>query len=162
MTKRFKHRRAAAALLTGLVVACAGASPQRGTPATGSAAALTVVNPGQIPWKPAPLQPEAQGLFPYGDPAAGPHMQRWKFPAGVTTPVHTHPYDEFVTVLGGSLMVGQGDRVDVAREHAITATGYVVIPAGVPHWARSEAPVEFLVYAPAARNVRVISPAAGE
>lgn len=72
----------------------------------------------------------------YGDPAKdGAYGNRVKFPSGAVIPPHTHPNDENVTVLSGTLYVGVGDKVDKKKATALAAGGFVRLPKGTPHYA---------------------------
>lgn len=72
----------------------------------------------------------------FGDPAKdGQYANRVRFPSGAIIPPHTHPNDENVTVLSGTLHVGLGDKVDRSKATAVTAGGFIRLPKGTPHYA---------------------------
>lgn len=143
-----------------LAAACAprggGAAAMGGAP-TGD---ITVYrSTGEVPWKDAAdLAAGAKSCIQYGDPARGPHMFRLSFPGGVVRPPHYHSSDECVTVLSGTLYIGQGEVVDQSREVGIQAGGYFVIPAKVPHWVSTRAEATFLVYVNGPRDVVLVDP----
>ena len=92
-------------------------------------------------WGPAPpfLPPGAQFALMAGDPAKPGFVSiRLKLPAGYTIPPHTHPTDEHVTVLSGSLALGMGDAVDPKAQILLKAGGYGVAAAGMHHYATTK------------------------
>jgi quercetin dioxygenase-like cupin family protein len=81
-----------------------------------------------------PKGAEIAALF--GDPAKdGQYANRLKLPSGALIPPHTHPNDENVTVLSGTLHVGLGDKVDRSKGTTVTAGGFIRLPKGTPHYA---------------------------
>lgn len=106
-----------------------------------------MVTPDQVKWGPGPpvLPPGAQAAVLEGDPSkAGPLTVRLKFPDGYRVPPHSHPADERVVVIQGTLGVGTGDRFDAAAGHELPAGSYAVLPAGGRHyaWAKGETVVQ--------------------
>jgi quercetin dioxygenase-like cupin family protein len=55
-------------------------------------------------------------------------------PAGYKIAPHTHPTDEHVTVLSGTLALGMGDGLGKATQD-LPAGGYVLLPADMRHFA---------------------------
>ena len=71
----------------------------------------------------------------FGDSSQdGPWVDRVKIPASMRVLAHTHPQDEFVTVIEGTWYVGEGTRFDAAKLKGYPAGSFIVIPAGVPHF----------------------------
>ena len=69
-------------------------------------------------------------------------MDRSKIPAGMRVPAHTHPHDELVTVIEGTWYLGEGKMFNPAKLKGYPAGSFIVIPAGVPHFAAAkESPV---------------------
>lgn len=113
-------------------------------------------------WGPAPpmLPPGAEIAVldgnPMGDSA---YTLRLKFPAGYKIPAHSHPTDEHVTVLSGSVAIGMGDKLDEMGGKALTVGGFALMPAGMNHYAytkegatillHGQGPVEFIYVDPA-------------
>jgi quercetin dioxygenase-like cupin family protein len=94
--------------------------------------------PNEMVWKSAPetLPKGTQMCVLYGDPkAAGPFVMRLKIPANQVIKLHTHPYDEVVTVLEGAVMLGFGDRMQMSRTKTFTAGSFYVNPANTKHFA---------------------------
>jgi quercetin dioxygenase-like cupin family protein len=93
--------------------------------------------PDQIEWKdgPATLPKGTQMSVLYGDPkAACPFAMRLKLPANQVIKVHSHPKDEVVTVIEGSVMVGFGERIQMSKTKTFTAGSFYVNPANAKHY----------------------------
>ena len=110
-------------------VACAGRSvASRTTPET----------QGSVVWGPAPavFPAGAQMAVLQGDPSkAEPFTVRLRFPDGYRIAPHTHPTDEHVTVIEGTLLVGMGEDVHQSDMVSLSAGGFVTAPAGHAHYA---------------------------
>jgi len=94
--------------------------------------------PSTVSWAAAPpsLPPGAQAAVLEGDPSkAGPFTIRVKAPDGYRIAPHYHPADEHVTVLQGALMMGMGEKMDMAAARELTAGSFGLMPAGVRHFA---------------------------
>lgn len=71
-----------------------------------------------------------------GDPGkTGLFVVRLRMPAGYKVAPHTHPTDEHVTVLSGTLALGMGGTFDKAAMKALPAGGYALLPADMRHFA---------------------------
>ena len=71
-----------------------------------------------------------------GDPTKeGMYVVRLRVPAGYKIPAHTHPNDENVTVLSGSIHIGTGDKLDDKKAEHIKASGYSYVAKGMTHYA---------------------------
>ena len=68
----------------------------------------------------------------------GPFVLRLKFPAGFAIPPHRHSKDEFVTVISGRFAIASGETMDREALHPLPAASFVHLPAGMPHYARTE------------------------
>ena len=93
-----------------------------------------------VKWGPAPpmLPAGAQMAVMSGNPAEKGFVSvRASVPAGYTVPPHTHPTDEHVTVLSGSMAFGMGDKMDPAMETTVASGGYFVAQALMHHYARA-------------------------
>ncbi|HWD28286.1 MAG TPA: cupin domain-containing protein [Rhizomicrobium sp.] len=91
-------------------------------------------------WGPGPanMPPGAQLAVMAGNPAKAAFVSlRLKLPPGYTIPPHTHPTDEHVTVLEGTLAMGMGDVIDPKAEITLGKGGYAVAAAGMHHYART-------------------------
>src|SRR5687767_5456545 len=72
-----------------------------------------LLTPADLKWQdgPASLPKGAKFVVLEGDPAkAGPFVLRVKLPDGFKVMPHTHPKDERVTVLTGTLYLGEGGK----------------------------------------------------
>jgi quercetin dioxygenase-like cupin family protein len=116
-------------------------------------------------WGPAPpmLPGGAQIAVLAGDPTRPlPYTIRLKFPAHYAIPAHSHPTDEHVVVVSGSLTFGMGERLskDSGANKTLTAGGFALMPANMNHYAYTakeettiilygQGPVEFKYVNPA-------------
>jgi hypothetical protein len=59
-----------------------------------------------------------------------------KAPAGYKVMPHTHPSVERVTVIACSFRIGMGEKFDEASMQEMGPGRYVVLPAGMAHFAK--------------------------
>ena len=99
-----------------------------------------VVTTGTEVWAPAPpkLPPGAQIAVVFGDRSKPGELYafRAKLPDGYSVPPHTHPMDEHVTVLQGTMLVGFGETRDETGMRELPAGSYITLPSTVPHYNR--------------------------
>ena len=69
----------------------------------------------------------------------GAWIDRVKIPGGATVLAHTHPQDEFVTVIDGTWYLGTGEKFDAAKLKGYPAGSFIIIPAGIPHFVATKA-----------------------
>jgi quercetin dioxygenase-like cupin family protein len=104
-----------------------------------AAAAMDVTaDPATIKWGPPPpgLPPGAQVAVISGDPGSnGPYVVRAKLPRGYTIAPHTHPTEENVTVLSGSMRFGMGDKLHKKKATVVRAGGFFRAEQGMQHYA---------------------------
>lgn len=125
-----------------------------GDPALPKTAGLKIIKAAEIPWAAADdLGKGAMKAVIYGDPAKERHILRLKFPAGTLRPAHWHSADECVTVLSGTLAMGQGKKADEKAEKTVEAGGYFIVPAKQGHWVRSPKDVVFQIFVSGARDI---------
>jgi hypothetical protein len=120
------------ALLAALTLALVAAGDHAGK--TGE----TIVTPEDVKWQDgAPSLPKgAKMALLEGDPSKeGPFVLRVKMPDGYRIMPHTHPKDERLTILSGTLYVGMGDKFDEKAGKALPAGSYGRMPAGMKHFA---------------------------
>ena len=95
----------------------------------------------KVVWGPAPpaLPAGAQAAILDGDPAGtGLFIARLKFPDGYAIPPHSHPTDEHVVVISGTLMMGMGAKASPAAMQAMTSGSYAKMPAKSNHYVRAK------------------------
>src|SRR5262245_36261650 len=100
-------------------------------------------------WGPAPpmVPPGAEIVVLAGDPGkAAPYTVRLRFPANYAIPAHSHPTDENVTVVSGSLYMGMGNKLDKNAGMALGVGGYALMPANANHWAYTKAQTTIVLY----------------
>lgn len=143
-----------------LVMARYGDGPREMTPVKAGGpplpktAGLKIIQPAEIPWVAADdLGKGAQKAVLYGDPAKERHILRLKFPAGTRRPAHWHSADECVTVLSGTLAMGQGRKSDEKAEKTVDAGGTFIVPAKQGHWVRAPKDVVFQIFVGGARDI---------
>jgi len=91
----------------------------------------------QIKWQDAPsIGPGAKVAVIEGDlKGTEPFTMRIKAPANAKIGVHTHPADEKVTVLEGTLYFATGDKFDAKKATAYNAGDGFIVPQGMPMYA---------------------------
>jgi hypothetical protein len=112
-----------------------------------------LLRPDDIKWGPAPpsLPAGAKTAVLTGDPRkAGPYVIRVKLPDGYKVPPHWHPADENVTVLGGTFMVGKGEKFDADTCEALPPGSFVRMPKTMRHfaWAKGETIIQIHAMGP--------------
>jgi quercetin dioxygenase-like cupin family protein len=100
-----------------------------------------------LKWSAGPpaLPAGAQVSIVLGDPSKeGLYVIRLKFPAGYKIPAHTHPNDEHVTVILGTLYFGLGAKLDETKGTKLTSGGFAHAAKGMQHyaWASEETIVQ--------------------
>lgn len=104
---------------------------------------ISTVTAEEVNWMPAPdFFPEgAEFAVIKGDPGqAGPFTVRLRFPAGYEIPAHKHPSYEHITVLSGTLYIGEGEQLDHAKGTALPTGSFAYGPEDQHHaaWATDE------------------------
>lgn len=101
------------------------------------AADYTAVMSPDIKWTDAPsIGPGAKTAVIDGDPkSSGPFVMRLKVPPKTKIRVHTHPADENVTILSGTLYFSPGDKFDTKKAKAFGPGSYFSIAKGKPMFA---------------------------
>jgi quercetin dioxygenase-like cupin family protein len=97
------------------------------------------VRPDVIKWGQAPpgLPPGAQMAVLVGDPtkSGAPYVVRAKLPDGYKIPPHWHPSDENITVLKGTLLIGNGEKLDPSKAEELPAGSFMRMPKQSRHFA---------------------------
>ena len=101
------------------------------------AADYTAVMTPDVKWMDAPtIGRGAKTAIIDGDPkSTGPFVLRLKVPPKSTIGVHTHPADENVTVLSGTLYFAAGEKFDAKSAKAFGPGSYFSIAKGKPMFA---------------------------
>ena len=127
-------------LLAAAVLAVSVASVRADSMSSGSmgmSAKPVIYTPSTIKWGPG--TGEFKGITMAtlsGNPSTGGAWTvRLKIPAGTKFPVHYHNDTEVVTVISGTFLAAIGDKYDASKLVSLPAGSYVVIPAGVKHYA---------------------------
>lgn len=102
-----------------------------------------ILTPADMKWQPGPttLAKGAEVVILEGDPSKdGPFVMRIKLPDGFKVLPHTHPKDERVTIITGTLYLGHGATFDEKAAKAMPAGSYGVTAAGMKHfgWVKGE------------------------
>ena len=95
----------------------------------------------EVQWGDAPpmLPAGAKIAVLSGNPGAdGLYTVRLKFPAHYVIPAHSHPKDEHVTVLKGTVFMGMGNKLEQESAKALPPGSFAITPAGVNHYAYTE------------------------
>jgi hypothetical protein len=103
----------------------------------GTLAAQDSTAPRPLKWVAVPpiLAPGAQIAVVSGDPTApGPVTIELLMPDGYRMPPHSHPGDERVEVLQGTLLIGLGDKLDPKRTMPAQVGDTGTAPAGARHF----------------------------
>jgi hypothetical protein len=145
MSSRLLKPIVAAALAAGL--AGGYATQVRGEGQAETASEMIVLTPARLEWSPAPpiLPPGAQVVVLEGDlDRPVPYTFRLRVPDGYRIAPHTHPVDERVTVLQGTVMLGTGSRFDPDATRALPVGSFFVMPRGHEHfvWMKGETVVQ--------------------
>jgi|SRR4051812_10246145 len=103
-----------------------------------SSGSHVLTTPEQIQWQtnPPSLPPGAKLVVLEGDPSKpGFFTIRGWMPDGYRIPAHYHPNAERVTILSGTMYLGEGDRFDESAAKPLPAGSYSSMPAGMHHFA---------------------------
>ena len=123
----------------------------------------TVVAADSLTWGPAPpaLPPGSTVAMLAGDPGkeGSPFTMRATLPDGYRVPPHWHPTTENVTVISGTFHVAPGDTFDTAKGDALTAGGFVSLPATMHHYAWAEGPTVIQVHGTGPFALTYVNPA---
>lgn len=151
------------ALLGTLALAACANQPPAQTAAPPAAPVVSVlVTPREVKWAPAPpmVPPGAQLAVLSGDPGKpASFVARLKMPKGYVIPPHRHPDSEVVTVISGTLRVGQGEVMDRAKAQLVGAGSLMVLSAITPHYALIETETVLQISSTGPFDVIYVNPA---
>lgn len=131
---------AVAVAVTGLTIAAEQKTDKSSDKTAAASAPHKFYAPSEITWVDAPpaLPPGAKMAVLDGDPnKKGLFTIRLQTPAGYKIAPHTHPGAERVTVISGTINLGMGDKFDEAAGKAMDVGSFIVLPAGMSHYAWS-------------------------
>jgi hypothetical protein len=103
-----------------------------------------MMTPNELKWGPAPpmLPMGAQIAILDGDPmkSGKPFTLRLKTPDGYKIPPHWHPTDENIVILEGALVMGMGEKADLAAAKELGVGSFARFPKKTPHygWSKGE------------------------
>jgi quercetin dioxygenase-like cupin family protein len=120
-----------------------------------------LVRPDDIKWGPPPpgLPPGAQAAVLTGDPGKAENFViRIKLPDGYRVAPHWHSVDENITVLSGTLMVGNGDTMDAAAMEEAPAGSYWHMPARMHHSAQAKGETMIQIHGMGPFDITYINP----
>ncbi len=118
--------------------------------------------PAEAVWGPAPpmLPAGAQIAVLEGDPGKpAPYSVRLKFPARFDIPAHSHPVDENVVVVSGTLHIGMGDQLDRKAGSTLAVGSFAFMPAGMNHFAYTDEPTTIVLYGVGPVDFKYVNPA---
>lgn len=122
-----------------------------------------VVKPDEIKWGASPpsLPPGVQMGVLVGDPSQAdkPYVVRAKLPDGYKIPPHWHPHDENLTVLQGTLLVGQGEKFERSKTEELPAGSFMRMPKGTRHFAVAKGVTILQLHGTGPFEVRYVNPA---
>ncbi len=98
-----------------------------------NANAATQIIPADLTWTDNPrLPPGVQTTVVWGDPSKpGIFIFRAKWPPNLKVPPHSHPSEEYVTVISGAWKTASGDVFDDTKLQTLPPGGFYMLPANV-------------------------------
>jgi quercetin dioxygenase-like cupin family protein len=162
--RKFLLALSVAVAVVGLTIAAGQKAEKSGdkSAAESTHAQHKLFSPSDLTWVDAPpgLPPGAKLAVLDGDPnKPGSFTIRLQTPAGYKIPPHTHPSTERVTVIAGSAYVGMGDKFDEAAGKEMSAGGFVVLPAGMSHYAWSNGEAIVQIHSEGPFKIKYVNPA---
>jgi quercetin dioxygenase-like cupin family protein len=95
-----------------------------------------MVKPENVKWTDIKGLPGWKAAILVGDPEKpGPYVQRIKVPPNALVQPHSHPDTENLTVLAGTVGIGEGSRVDKANGQLLGVGSFYLLPANTVHFA---------------------------
>ena len=122
----------------------------------------SMVAPADLKWSDLPSLPPGAKVAVLEGPMneAVPFTARLRFPANYRIPAHWHPTIEHVRVLSGTLYMGVGEVLDVAKGMAVAPGGFAVMQTKTPHFAyTTKEPVELQLHGMGPWGITYLNPA---
>lgn len=116
----------------------------------------------ELQWGPAPaiFPAGAEMAVLQGNPAGHEMFAvRLRFPSGYRIAPHTHPTDEHVTVIRGTLLVGMGENFEARSMMPLKDGGFVTAPANHAHYVEARGRTEVQVHAMGPFALTYVNPA---
>ena len=155
-------KKSAFLLVLPLLVSVVTVLAQKKDGSTESAEQHVLLNPGDLKWGDVPpgLPPGAKMAVLTGDPTKkGMFTVRMQAPAGYKIPPHSHPTAENITVISGTFSVGTGDKFEETAGKQLEAGGFVVLPAGMNHYAWSNGETIIQIHGKGPFQIKYVNPA---
>ncbi len=111
------------------------------TTALAATSNMTLLDPQTVQWSNVKSMPGAQVTVLSGNPEKKePFVVRIKLPANYAVAVHSHPINEFDTVISGTYLYGTGDVASRDKTIELPAGSFVSIPSHLKHygWTKEE------------------------
>ncbi|MCI0415681.1 cupin domain-containing protein [bacterium] len=127
-----------------------------------NAADPVLVQMDQAKWGPAPpaLPAGAQSAVLSGDPMTdSPFTVLVKFPANYSVAAHSHPKNENVTIISGTLYMGMGDKLDHSAGTGLSTGGYALMPANMNHYVYTKVETVFTIHGQGPVEFKYVNPA---
>ena len=103
----------------------------------------------EIKWGENPALPKGtKFVVLMGDPKQGAYVSRVQLPANVKIMPHSHPTENLLTVLSGTLLYAEGDKFDAAKLKSYPAGSFIVEKPILPHFLTAKGPAVFQVSVP--------------
>lgn len=100
-----------------------------------------VVNPSELKWQPSKDIPGAQVALISGDPSKQElFTARLRLPTNFKIQPHTHPTNEYVTIISGTILLGEGSQFSKKDLQKLSTGSVVAIPAGTEHFTVTKQP----------------------
>ena len=118
-------------------------------------------NPADIQWMDAPpsLPKGAKIAVLYGDPGKpGPFVIRLRAPANYKIAPHWHSQAENLSIVSGILYLGDGDRVETSKAHALKPGGYHYLPGKAHHYAFTKMPTVVQLHGEGPFDITYVNP----
>jgi hypothetical protein len=119
------------------------------------------MNPVDVKWGPAPpvLPKGAKLAVLYGDPGKpGPFVMRLMAPANYKIAPHWHTQAENLSIISGTLYLGDGDKMEKAHAHALKTGGYHFLPAKAHHYAFTKTATVVQIHGEGPFDITYINP----
>jgi quercetin dioxygenase-like cupin family protein len=126
--------------------------------AQGESGAKTLTS-SEIKYGQSPTLPKgAKSVVLMGDPKQGAYVNRVQLAANVKIMPHSHPTENLVTVLSGTVLYGEGDKFDPAKLKAYPAGSFIVEKPNLPHYMTAKGPAVFQVSVPGKSGFDYVDP----